>query len=244
MLLAGFLVPALPEFGEFSSTAAYLNEVKNDLRLIQPETIILIVQSDLHNDEAISFEIADPYLGSLLELGDLGLPATYHPDFQLIDKLQRVLRQFDWPVTLNTNNQLPLQASIVLNQLLADKNPVLKILPVLIGTASAKEHYHIGQILREVCDQIARKVVVVAVGNLPGFGLAISEEIVTKLKGGNVTGLLTAANNRTDETTAAIDRTIGFLLGLMDGWQIKGEVLSYEGSSQLAYLIARFSPDK
>ncbi len=223
---------------ELEATEQALEHLADDWYARKIETVIIITQSRFAYDDALSIDVADPYLVDLETLGDLSPKATYHPDFGLIDNLQRSSRVQGLPITLSTEPALPFGCAAPLAAL-ATRIKHLRIVP--ISTAhqlDAKEHYQFGTFLKHVIDESPKRVGVLAAGDV---SLAHLAEIKVILEEKSTASLLKLEAELAPRQDDAAYRPLAVLFGVLDHVPARAEILSIESPLDVGFVVATFT---
>jgi aromatic ring-opening dioxygenase LigB subunit len=228
-------------FQEAERTVTALSELSDELYAAHPDTIVILAESPTMYAEAFSLNVADPYVADLSNVGDLGYHKSYHPDFGLIDALQRFTRKESVPVTLSTDDRLPFQSVVPLHHLTAHlKN--IRIVPITPSALDSKAHFAFGNTLKHLVMESDKRVALISAGDMGHAedSKVFDEKILTFLKERNTSGLLQVDH---DEITAAQDtsyRQIAMLLGALDAIDASADVLSYERPFGVGYSVVNF----
>lgn len=247
MLSAAALIPSSPllirsvnkdQRTEIEATEQALDHLADDWYARSIETVIIITQSRFAYDDAISIDIADPYLANLEELGDLNPQEKYHPDFHLIDALQRATRAQNFPVTLSTEQALPFSCAAPLLAL-AQRIRTLRVIPIAIAPKlDAKEHYQFGILLKNVIDASPKRVGVLAAGDISLTHLA---ELKVILEEKSIASLLKLAPELEAHVEDSSYRPLAVLFGVLDHTPTRAEILSIESPFTTGLIVASFS---
>ncbi|NBS68164.1 hypothetical protein EBT31_04520 [bacterium] len=247
MLSAAALVPSSPLLlrtvnknhrTEIESTEEALEHLSDEWYARKIETVVIITQSRFGYDDAISLDVADPYIMDLEALGDLSPKATYHPDFSLIDNIQRLARSHDAPITLTTEPSLPYGCAAPL-EALARRIPHIRIMPVATaGACDAKEHYQLGMILKQSIISSPKRIGIIAAGDV---SLAHLADIRLILEEKSTASLLKLEPELESHQNDAAYRPLATLFGVLDNIPSRAEILSIESPFNVGYVVATFT---
>jgi len=145
-------------------TRTALAELAQDLAAHEPDTIVIFSEQVTMYDNAFSINVADPYIADLEDFGDLGYRKSYHPDFALVDNLQRNLRTVGEPISLTTDARLTHTTGVPLD-FLTKHLPRVRILPIAPSKLDAKAHFAFGVALRNVLLASSSRIAVIAAGD-------------------------------------------------------------------------------
>ncbi|OPY58234.1 MAG: hypothetical protein A4E55_01053 [Pelotomaculum sp. PtaU1.Bin035] len=130
----------------------------------------------------------------------------------------------------------------------------LPLVHVSMAVAPLEKLYLFGFAVRMAAESLERKVALVASGDLshgltmdaPGGylprGREFDAQISRLLAGPDVEGLLKMDQSLVHEAGECGYRSIVMMLGSLDGYDAKAEILSYEGPFGVGYLVASFEP--
>lgn len=114
------------------------------------------------------------------------------------------------------------------------------------------EHYHLGQLITQAADQLDRRVVLVASGDLShkltydgpyGFapeGPVFDEQITEAMDQGDFMRILSFDEGFCDKAAECGLRSFQIMAGALDGKSVDARLLSYEGPFGVGYAVASF----
>ena len=123
-----------------------------------------------------------------------------------------------------------------------------------IAGLSAVEHYRIGQLVARACDELGRRAVWVASGDLSHkllangpYGFAEQGPVFDRLvcdafAAADFAALLACPRALADGAAECGLRSFQMMAGAFDGRAVAGELLSYEGPFGVGYGVAAFTP--
>lgn len=130
----------------------------------------------------------------------------------------------------------------------------LPLVHVSMAVAPSERLYLFGLAVRRAAESLGRKVALLASGDLshcltpdaPGGyqprGEEFDRQIARLLAGPDVEGLLKMDESLVQQAGECGYRSIIMMLGALDGYDVKAEVLSYEGPFGVGYLVASYQP--
>ena len=250
MLSAVGLVPSSPLLlhsvnkhrrEELGTTEHALDTLADDWYARGIETVVIITPSRFAYEQAIGIDVADPYIADLATLGDLSPKATYHPDSQLIDRLQRTVRhehaqgKFLPLLTLSTEPALPFGCAAPLAAL-AKRIPSLRIVPISPGqNLPAKEHYHFGTLLKQTVDESSKRIGILAAGDVSLNHLADIRLILEEKSTASLLKLQPELNGHDNDASY---QPLAMLFGVLDGIPAHTDIISIESPFAIGYVIA------
>ena len=259
LVFAGFtpssplLLPSINtnKLAQVRATLVALEELSAELYAAHPDTLVILSESQIMYKEAFSLNLADPYLAELIECGDLGYKKLYHPDFALIDSLQRYCRKLELPVSLSTDANLNVSTVVAL-ELLTAHLPHLRIVPIAPCDLEAKAHFNFGIALKHLLLESDQRIAVIAAGDMShslsksspaGYhkdGRTFDQTILAMLKEHNASGLLQIPITLIKHAEETSYRQLCLLTGVLDGMYTAPNILSYEAPFGVGYCVANF----
>ena len=239
------------KMSEVHETRAAFEELAEELYATHPDTLIILSEARTMYPEAVSISLADPFTADLSEFGDLGYHKQYHPDFSLIDTLQRHLRRHDLPVSLSTDTQLNAATTVTLDILTSHLTNV-RVVPIAPCELDAKTHFNIGVALKHVILESHKRIAVIAAGDMSHAlsktapaglhkdGKRFDETILTCLQEHNASGLLQMPDSLIKNAHDTSYRQLCMLLGVLDGMYTTPTVLSYDAPFGVGYCVTNF----
>ncbi|MFA6130710.1 MAG: class III extradiol dioxygenase subunit B-like domain-containing protein [Patescibacteria group bacterium] len=240
------------KIGAVSQTRIAMAELAEELYAAKPETILLFSKHPTMYADAFSINLCDPFKLDLREFGDLSHHQTFHPDFLLIDRVQRALRYQKIPLTLTSDEALHYAAAVPL-LLLTEHLSDVHLFPMSYAKdLSLKDHYALGATLKDLILDSDHRIAVIASGDLSHaltstspsgfapegdmFDKKIQELIVTK----NSAGLLQMESSLFEKAEEEISKPLALLLGIIERMSGHPRILSYEAPFGVGYLVVNF----
>lgn len=130
----------------------------------------------------------------------------------------------------------------------------LPLVHVSMAIAAPEKLYMFGVAVRRAAESLGRETALLASGDLShclthdapgGFhprGAEFDRQIAGLLSGPDIEGLLDMDQMLVDQAGECGYRTVVMMLGALDGREVRGEVLSYEGPFGVGYLVASYEP--
>lgn len=128
------------------------------------------------------------------------------------------------------------------------------VVPVGMSFLPSDDLYRFGKAVQTAAARTGKRVAVLASSDLShrltpeapaGYhpaGAVFDRELAALLAAGDVMGVLAMDEQMREQAGECGYRSIVMLLGALDGWAIKPEVLSYEGPFGVGYLVGAFTP--
>jgi len=132
----------------------------------------------------------------------------------------------------------------------------LPLVHVSMAVAPLEKLYLFGLAVRKASESLGRKVALLASGDLshglnrhaPGGylprGKEFDEQLVRLLAVPDIEGVLKMDQSLVQQAGECGYRSIVMMLGALDGYDVKAEILSYEGPFGVGYLVASFEPGR
>lgn len=237
--------------GAVKKTIHALDELADEIYARQVDAIVLLSDHPTMFDDAFSMNVADPYLCDLRDVGDLGYRATYHPDFALIDAIQRDMRRLGEPLTLSTDDRLHFASTVPLDFMMRH-NKTVRLVPIAPSALSPKEHFAFGQALRHTLQSSSKRIAVISTGDFAhsltdfapgGFhedGEKFDNLVTTLIAEKNTVGLLSVDEGLRHHAQEAAYAKLVMLFGSLDGMAVTPEIASYEAPFGVGYMVVNF----
>ncbi|MBU0613840.1 MEMO1 family protein [Patescibacteria group bacterium] len=229
-----------------------IEELERELYASNPDTIVLFSKHPNVYEDSFSIDLMDPYHFNLREFGDLGFDKIMHPDFLLIDRIQRNLRwEHDVPLSLNTDDALDYGAAVPIALLTKNLKNVL-LVPVTYSGLGAKDHYNFGQFLKDLIIDSDKRIAVIAAGDMSHSltsdspakfhedGKKFDDKIMEIIAQKNTAGLISMNENFVENAKETCFKPLTMLFGILDRISVKPEILSYESPFGVGYMVVNF----
>lgn len=267
-ILAAVVVPhppiILPEVGrgeenKIRETSDAYKKISRRIVELNPDTIIITSPHSIMYADYFHISPGDAAQGNMAQFraGQVELKINYDAEF--VKKLSSAAMNENIPAgvlgernsELDHGTMIPLrfleQAGLNLDK--------VKFLRIGLSGLSAAVHYDFGKIISKVADELNRKVVFVASGDLShklksdgpyGFvdeGPKFDAEVMENLSGADFLKLLTMDNLMCNRAAECGLRSFWIMAGALDRKKIHAEKLSYEGPFGVGYGIVYFDVD-
>lgn len=129
-----------------------------------------------------------------------------------------------------------------------------QVLRVGLSGLSLKDHYRLGMLIRQAVEELGRRAVWIASGDLShkltpdgpyGFaaaGPAYDKRLMEIMKDAQFDDLFTFRENDLEEAAECGHRSFTMMAGAFDGQAVNSRILSYEGPFGVGYGVCRFTP--
>ena len=265
-VLAAVAVPhppiILPEVGrgeeeKISATSTAYREISRRIVELNPETIIITSPHSVMYADYFHISPGDSAEGDMSRFRASQVHLKINYDVEFVDKLTRAaMSEFiaagklgERDKTLDHGTLIPVrfleQAGLNLDK--------VKFLRIGLSGLSAAVHYQFGKIISKVADELNRRVVFVASGDLShklksegpyGFveeGPQFDKAVMENLGGADFLKLLTMDNKLCNRAAECGLRSFWIMAGALDRKNISAEKLSYEGTFGVGYGVVWFN---
>ena len=248
----------LPEVGggeekKISDTVKAYDEVARFAASLKPDTIIL---TSPHSVMYADYFHISPGRGAKGNMGNFRAPqVSFNIDYdnELTDKLARKAMHLDFPAGLLGEKDASLDHGTMVPLYFINKYYTdYKLVRIGLSGLSLPEHYRFGKLIREVCDELNRKVVFVGSGDLShkllaegpyGFapeGPQYDERIMDVMGRGAFLELFDFDESFCEKAAECGHRSFCIMAGALDGCSLKVRRLSHEGTFGVGYGICTY----
>lgn len=261
-IVGAFMVPHPPliveEVGqgrekEISSTIEAYKEVARRIAALKPETIILTSPHSIMYADYFHISPGTSAEGDLRKFGAGNVRIKVQYDREFTDRLSQVLKKQDFSAgTLGEREKELDHATMVPLYFINQKCSDYKLVRIGLSGQSYLDHYKIGEYIKKVSEEMNRRVVFVASGDLShklsddgpyGFqkeGPEYDARIMEAMGSGNFMDLLRFDEPFCDNAAECGHRSFIMMAGALDKTCVKSERLSYEGPFGVGYGICGY----
>ncbi|MDD3840213.1 MAG: AmmeMemoRadiSam system protein A [Clostridia bacterium] len=269
-ILSAYLSPHPPimvhEIGrgreqEINQTIQAMHSLSKDIKLKDPDTIVIITPHGPVFKDAIGISVQRILKGDLRSFGAPQVALSYQNDLELVERIQEEAENCDIPcVSLNKtlaaqyNISPDLDHGAIVPLYFVDKEfSDHKLVHISIGILSHEELYSFGKAIQQAIEKLKRDVVILTSGDLShrlisgapaGYhpdGEVFDKKLIKMLKKGDVEAILDMDGQLIKNAGECGLIPIIMMLGVMDGYQFKPEMLSYQGPFGVGYCVATFN---
>ena len=267
-ILASVVVPhppiILPEIGKgeenkIAATIAAYKEISKRIVELAPDTIIITSPHSILYADYFHISPGESANGNMARFRAPEVDLTINYDVEFVDKLSAAAMAENVPAgkmgerdkNLDHGTFIPIR---FLEQAGLDLEAV-KFLRIGLSGLPAAVHYHFGKIISKVADELNRRVVFVASGDLShklksdgpyGFveeGPQFDAEVMNNLASEDFLKLLTMDNTMCTRAAECGLRSFWIMAGALDKKSVHAEKLSYEGPFGVGYGVVWFNID-
>ncbi|WP_227764189.1 AmmeMemoRadiSam system protein A [Zhaonella formicivorans] len=267
---AGFLPhpPVMvPEVGKeetyrVSESLAAARKFARELKAFEPEVIVLITPHGAVFRDAVAINMVPELKGDLKQFGAAQVKFRLKNDLQLAEAITRLSlgkgiavaqvdeelgREYQVGTALDHGAMVPLY-------FLQEAGVNVPLVHITMGLLPLEELYLFGTLIQDAVLMSSRKAAVIASGDLShrltpdapaGYhprGKEFDAEMRRLLEAVDAPGIINLPSDLVEQAGECGFRPLVMLLGALDGYQVKGEVLSYEGPFGVGYLVAALKP--
>lgn len=268
-ILGYYLMPhppiIIPDIGKgeekkIEVTTLACNNIGREIADIKPDTIIIITPHGTMFSDAIAISDEEIISGDLSQFRCTNIKMNIPIDRQFniklgtachLEGIPSVLVNSDFLDSYNVNYELDHGTMIPLyfvNKYYNDYKMV-HITYSMIGDINL---YKFGMEIKRVAEELNRNAIIIASGDLSHklkdegpysyspYGEKFDNELLSKLENGDIIGAFNMDKTMIEEASQCGLNSIYILLGSMEGKEIKGELLSYEGTFGVGYGVMKF----
>jgi AmmeMemoRadiSam system protein A/AmmeMemoRadiSam system protein B len=268
-IVAYFAMPhppiIIPEVGhgeekKIIKTFDACQSVGKEIAEIKPDTIIVVTPHGTMFSDAISLSYEKSISGSLKQFRATEVAMNLEIDLDLTLRIVDKSDENDIPTAKVTTSFLKKygkayeldHGSMVPLYFVKDKYSSFKFVHITYGGLSPMQLYRFGKAIKEAVEESSKNVVFIASGDLSHRlkddgpydynpdGEKFDAEIINLLTKGDVAGVFNMNCETIENAGECGLRSYYIMLGAMEGNEIKGELLSYEGTFGVGYAVIRF----
>lgn len=268
VIQASYLMPhppiMIPEIGKGEEIKLYQTflsclKVGEEISKLCPDTIVLVTPHGAMFSDAMAISDADRMSGSLKQFNCHQVEMVFELDTDfnqvLIENCQngvpvipvdeQILKVYNRSFELDHGTIVPLY---FINQYYQN----YKLVHLTYAPLSDRELYQFGMKIKEAAEKLNRKVVIIASGDLSHklnenspylyspAGEEFDRQLLTHLSVGEPLNIFEIDRGLISEAAECGLRSIKILLGVLDGYRVKGEVLSYQAPFGVGYAVVKF----
>ncbi|HHW95105.1 MAG TPA: AmmeMemoRadiSam system protein A [Mogibacterium sp.] len=262
-ILKAYAVPhppiVLPEIGrgeerKIEATSNALKQISREIAGLAPDTIILSSpHAPLYRDAFfLSFSKLDQG-----DLGAFGCPFVKEEVYNDLDLAEAILQKAEQQNIMIVPNSKPNKAdhgSLVPLRFICKEYKDFKFVRIGLSLLDGKTHYRLGQIIAKAAEELKRRAVFIASGDLShvlkkdgpyGFrpeGPQFDQMMTDILSRAAFDELLNIPKKLTESAAQCGLYSFQMMAGAFDGRDVESELLSYEGTFGVGYAVVRFVP--
>ena len=262
-ILATFMVPHPPlivhEVGkgrenQITKTKESYEKVATEIAKINPETIIISSPHTAYYNDYFYVSSGSIAKGDLANFGAKEVSFNELIDEELVLEIEKIAEEKNFPA--GRTKEIPLDhGTMVPLYFIRKKLPKTKIIVVGLSTLPLSDNYEFGMIIKKAVNNLNRKVVFIASGDLShklqeygpyGFtkeGPEYDKRIMDTMSKANFNELLEYDEVFLDKAAECGHRSFTIMAGTLDSLNVKATFLSHEDITGVGYGICTFYPE-
>ncbi len=262
-IVGAFMVPhpplIVPEVGrgdenQITKTANSYKQVAKEIKKLNPETIIISSPHTAYYSDYFHISPDKTLKGNLGMFGASNVSFSEENDLELVEEIEKLSKEKDFPAG-RTKPTILDHGTMVPLYFIRKELPKTKIVVVGLSTLPLIDNYKFGTIIKKAVNNLNRKVVFVASGDLShklqeygpyGFikeGPIYDEKIMNTMSHANFNELLEYDLNLLNKASECGHRSFIIMAGALDGLNVKPTYLSHEDVTGVGYGICTFYPE-
>jgi AmmeMemoRadiSam system protein A/AmmeMemoRadiSam system protein B len=239
-----------------NKTIEAYNKVAQDIYHLKPETIVIITPHSTIYSDYFHISGGESAVGSFESFGekDISFNVTY--DTELAETIASICATSNIQAGSLGNGMKELDHGTMvplyhINKYYKD----FKIVRISVSDYSIFTHYEFGKCISHACDNLNRKVVLLASGDLSHYltnegpygyrteGPIYDSMMMDMLKSTSFLDLFKFNHGFVAKAGTCAHKPIAILCGALDGYNVTSELYSYEGQLGVGYGICKEQPD-
>ena len=259
----------IPEVGrgeerKIKATADAMDKAATEIASSDADTIIIITPHGPVFSDAVALTYDNSIKGTLGKFGAPQVSFEQEIDIALTEKIIELSAEeniLSARITKSSAKRYNIDyeldhGTIVPLYFINKRFPKFKLVHITYGMLPKMQLYKFGMCIRKAVEESDVKAVFIASGDLShklsetgpyGYtpeGEAFDKEIISLLEKGDALGVFNMDCNMVEKAAECGLRSYYIMLGAMDGFDIKGKPLSYEGTFGVGYSVMGFSLKK
>jgi AmmeMemoRadiSam system protein A/AmmeMemoRadiSam system protein B len=255
----------IPEVGrgeerKIKKTYDACETIGKEIAELKPEVIIVVTPHGPMFSDAIALSLESSISGNLNQFSAPKTSMNFEIDMDLTSRIMDKSHKNNVPVVGVTSNFLKKyggeyeldHGSIVPLYFVINKYNSFKLVHITYGGLSPLDLYKFGKIIKQAVEEGNENAVFIGSGDLSHhlkdegpyhynpYGEKFDKEIISLLTKGDVTGVFNIDPEMVENAGECGLKSYYIMLGAMDGNEIKGELLSYEGTFGVGYAVMKF----
>ena len=262
-LLASFIVPhpplIIPNIGngsekQIAKTISAYKKIAKQVASLNPETIIISSPHAPMYSDCFYISNSPTLTGNLANFGAKEISFTEEVDTKLVDEITELAKKHHFPVYKDIPSTSLDHGTIIPLYFIRKELPKSSIIVLGLSTLPLITNYQMGTIIKEAINNLNRKVVYIASGDLShklqeygpyGFtkeGLEYDKRIMEVCRTANFYELLNFKSSFLEKAAECGHRSFTIMAGCFDNQNIESHVLSHEDITGVGYGVCSFYP--
>ena len=264
-ILASFMVPhpplIVPEVGrgserQVAKTISSYERVAEEISLLRPDTIVITSPHSVMYADYFHISPGKKAQGSFSRFGASGVRFSEDYDEELVDKICEIADKEDFSCGVLGEESSELDhGTMVPLWFIRNRYKGGKIVRIGLSGLPLTEHYRLGMIIDEAIEDLGRRAVIVASGDLShklrdygpyGFakeGPQYDDRIMDVMGRGAFGELFDFSEDFCEKAAECGHRSFVIMAGCWDNRNVKVNVLSHEDVTGVGYGICTFYPE-
>ncbi|QZY54431.1 AmmeMemoRadiSam system protein A [Crassaminicella profunda] len=256
----------IPEVGrgeekKIKETSDACYKVAKEIAHIKPDTIIIVTPHGPLFRDAVAISAGENIYGNLSKFGaaqvelnlDINVPLT-EKIIEYSEKEKILSAEITKSSALQYGIKYELDHGAIVPLYFINKKFLnYKVVHITYGMLPKIQLYKFGMCIKKAVEDSNMKAVFIASGDLShkltedgpyeysSYGEKFDKEIISLLKNGDVLGVFNIDHTTVEEAGECGLRSYYIMLGAMNGYDMKGNLLAYEGTFGVGYGVMNFS---
>lgn len=261
-LIHTFIVPhpplIIPEIGKgeenkISKTIKAYDEIAKRIVDLKPDTIVITTPHSIMYADYIHISPGKSAKGDFRDFGQPKVSFEVEYDVQLVDKLSIIAEKEGISAgTLGEKKKFLDHGTMIPLYFVNKYYKDYKVVRCSISGLPFVEHYQFGKCISKAAEELNRKVVLIASGDLShrlkedgpyGYakeGPIFDKQVTSAMSHGDFLAFLSLDLDFCDSAAECGLRSFIIMAGALDGKTVKSELLSYEGPFGVGYAVSAF----
>ena len=263
-LLKAFVVPHPPlivkEVGkgkenQVIKTINSYKRVADEISKLEPETIIISSPHAQQYNDYFHISPNSYATGSFIDFGAEEVTFKEQYDEELVQEISLIAKKKNFNAgTYGEKNPKLDHGTMVPLYFIEEKYKNFKLVRIGLSNLSEIDHYYLGEIIKEAIDNIDRKVVYIASGDLSHTlksygpygetteGLEYEKQIMDDLSNARFDNLLKYDSKLLEKAAICGHNSFIIMAGVLNGLNVNVETLSHEDITGVGYGICIYTP--
>ena len=239
-------------------------KVAEEIGKIKPDTIIIVTPHGPVFSDAIAISAGENIDGNLSRFGASNVELNLDINRPLVEKIRDYAEKENILIADITEESAKVygveyeldHGAIVPLYFINKKLSNYKVVHITYGMLPKIHLYKLGMNIKKAVEESNINAVLIASGDLSHkladkgpyeyspYGEKFDKEIILRLQSGDVIGIFNMDSTMIEEAAECGLRSYYIMLGAMNGYDIKGNLLAYEGTFGVGYSVMSFSTEE
>lgn len=263
-VVGAFIVPhppiLIPSIGKgeerkIQKTADAYSHIAEETARLKPETLVVLSPHAVAYADYLHIAPGAKAKGDFSEFGSADPPLEFSNDTRFVSALSEEAAQIRLPAGTFGDKHRPIDhGALVPLTFITRAYRDFRLVRCSISGLGASAHYRFGQCIARAAERLARRVVLIASGDLShkltedgpyGYaeeGPRFDREVTEAMKSGDFLRFLTFDEEFCEAAAECGLPSFQILAGVFDGLGVKPEFYSYEGPFGVGYAVCGYTP--